>query len=352
MIKSFFKRKFSTEHRTILYVSLIVAIAFNINTLLSSFNPEIQIILDVPWVFNFFEFLYQVAFSWTCFFVLGILLLNSSLIRQSDTKKQKAQKLTRILLFLAFSLIIGLFFQKHFFDNLMNSSIYRNSFIGRFVVGSSLIYVLVRVLNISNDRKMKALENERLKLAYSDAQLKNLRAQINPHFLFNAFANLSSLMNEDVGIAQRYVANLSKVFRYSLNENTSTLVELSKELESLNANIELLKIRHQDNLSILIDIKNPEYYEIPVMSLQPLLDNVTKHNIISEINKASITMTIKNDKLYFHNTLTVQKHDAASNGIGLHNLNERFKLLLHKEIEISKTENEFLVVLPLYNKQK
>jgi len=137
-----------------------------------------------------------------------------------------------------------------------------------------------------------------------------------------------------------------------LTESSSPLVDLSKELELLEAHIELLKIRYQDNLRISIEIENSDLYKIPVMSLQPLLDNVTKHNIISEIEPASVRLIYKNDELYFINALTTQKQDVPSNGIGLYNLNERFKLLLDKEIKIDKSDTEFIVVLPLVKKKK
>ncbi len=349
--KLFRNTRMTSTHKTIVFVSLFVALAMNANRLISTLHPEIEVIIDVPWVFNLFEFLYQVVFSWIYFFALGVLLLGLGGFDKSVNRNERLQKSALIFIFFSFSLLFGLLSQKYLFNNLMNSSIYRTAFIFRFVIGSGLIYVMVRVIRISKDRKAKELENEQLKSAYSDAQLKNLRAQINPHFLFNAFTNLSGLMAEDVKLAQKYVGNLSKVFRYSLAENASPLVELTKELESLRAQIELLKIRYQHNLNISIDIEKPDLYKIPVMSLQPLLDNVTKHNIISKVNPGYINVNVQNDKLYFSSAITVQKLDAPSNGIGLYNLNERFKLLLDKEIDIDKTENDFIVVLPLMKKE-
>ena len=351
LTRLFLKGRMTSSYKAIVYVSFFVALTINAHKLITTLHPEVELIADIPWTFNLFEFLYQVVYTWAYFLVLGVLLFSEASFNKYDSSKEKFQKIGLLVLFFTSSLFLGLISQKYLFDNLMNSKVFRSDFILRFFIGSGLIYVLVRVLRISEDRKVKALENERLKSAYSDAQLKNLRAQINPHFFFNALANLSSLINEDVEMAQQYVGNLSKVFRYSLSENTSPLIELTKELESLTAYIDLLKIRYQDNLKIAMEIENAAHYMVPVMSLQPLLDNVTKHNVISTLSPGVIVINIKKDQLYFQNTITVQKPDAVSNGIGLYNLNERFKLLMDKEIKISKTENEFLVILPLLKKE-
>lgn len=324
----------------------------NANKLVGLLYPQIEVVVDIPWHFSLAESLYLICFHWLYYFLFGVLLLRLTDAVKKDSKKAKMKKYGLLFLFFISCLFFGIYSQKHLFDNLMNSQVFKNTFIARFIFSSGLVYFLVRVLRLSKSYKAKELENEMLKSAYYSAQLKNLRAQVNPHFLFNSFSSLSSLIAEDTVIAQKYVGNLAKIFRYSLTENESPLVPLSKELDSLEANIELVKVRFEDSLKITISINEMEKYMIPFMSLQPLLENAIKHNVISKSIPGYINLFIEDNKLYFINGLMVQKVDTPSNGIGLFNLNERYKLLLNKEIEIKKTEDEFMVILPLAKNEK
>ncbi len=333
-------------HKSLIYFSFLLALVLNANILISGIHPDVEVIFDVPWTFNLVEFLYQTGFSWVFFVILGIFFWNL-INHKNATTREKLKQVLLIAGFLIAAIVIGVYTQKVLFDNMLNSKVYRTGTVIRFFLGTGLIYVFVRYMAISSDRKAKELENQQLSLAYSQAQLKNLRAQINPHFLFNAFTVVNSLMAEDVAMAQKYIANLSHIFRYSLTESSTPLVDLSKELELLEAHFELLKIRYQGILNVSITIEGSQRYKIPFMSLQPLLDNVTKHNIISEVEPGSVHLVVDKDELRFSSTITTQRTDVPSNGIGLFNLNERFKLLTNKEIQIDRSADEFTVVLPL-----
>ena len=190
------------------------------------------------------------------------------------------------------------------------------------------------------------VENEKLKSSFLNSKLENLKAQINPHFLFNSFANLSALINQNQQKATKYLSNLSDVFRYTLNNSNEQIVNLIDELDLLNSYIELYKIRAQNGLSLQIDIPNNQK-KILNMSLQPLMENVIKHNEISEEKPLSICLKQKGDLLTFENNLNPKKMSENSNGIGLSNLNERYKILVGKEINIQKNETHFIVTLPL-----
>ena len=144
----------------------------------------------------------------------------------------------------------------------------------------------------------------------------------------------------------KYLSNLSDVFRYTLNNSNEQIVDLIDELALLNSYIELYKIRVQDGLSLQIDLPNKQK-KILNMSLQPLMENVIKHNEISEEKPLSICLKQKGDLLTFENNLNPKKMSENSNGIGLSNLNERYKILVGKEINIQKNETHFIVTLPL-----
>ena len=116
----------------------------------------------------------------------------------------------------------------------------------------------VKFLYLNKQNNLKKLENEKLKSSYLNSKLENLKDQINPHFLFNSFANLSALIDENQKTAKKYLSNLSDVFQYSLNNSNEQIVNLADELELLNSYIELYKIRIKDGLTLIVDLKDKE----------------------------------------------------------------------------------------------
>ena len=116
----------------------------------------------------------------------------------------------------------------------------------------------VKFLYLNKQNNLKELENEKLKSSYLNSKLENLKDQINPHFLFNSFANLSALIDENQKTAKKYLSNLSDVFRYSLNNSNEQIVNLADELELLNSYIELYKIRIKDGLTLIVDLNDKE----------------------------------------------------------------------------------------------
>lgn len=198
---------------------------------------------------------------------------------------------------------------------------------------------------IETDLKNEVLlENEQLKTENLLVQLTSLKNQLNPHFLFNSLNTLSWLINEDKDKSQRYLQKLSQVLRYSLNMQEQSLVPLKEELALLENYIFLLQIRFGDNLKVVRNIGNIQF-KIPPLSLQLLIENAIKHNIISTASPMSIEIELKDNKLIVRNTLNI-KANSEGTGIGLVNLNQRFKILASQEIEIEQNE-AFTVILPL-----
>jgi sensor histidine kinase YesM len=201
--------------------------------------------------------------------------------------------------------------------------------------------------SIETERKNEILlENEHLKNENLQVQLTSLKNQLNPHFLFNSLNTLSWLINEDKEKSQHYLQKLSQVLRYSLSMQEQSLVPLKEELTLVDSYIFLLQIRFGDNLKITKNIDNTDF-SIPPLSLQLLIENAIKHNIISTKSPLNIWIeSNKNEKtLIVKNTLN-RKMNSEGTGIGLVNLNERFKILANHEIEIEKNE-AFIVILPL-----
>ncbi len=332
------------EIKSILYVSIFISLIFNLHRLLRLFG-ETNIVLESPWNFNLFELIYQILFQvFFCYFI-GFIALK---IVQNDFSNKQVN-LKMISAFLMMTLVfwfIGSNLQELIFKNVSNQKFFYRSYLLRFTLSAILMFVALKQLLLNRQKNLKELENEKLKSSYLNSKLENLKGQINPHFLFNSFANLSALIGENQPKAKKYLSNLSDVFRYSLNNSNEQIVDLVDELDLLNSYVELYKIRVQDGLSLQIDLPNKQK-KILNMSLQPLLENVIKHNEISAEKHLSIRLKQKGDLLIFENNLNPKNMSVNSNGIGLSNLNERYKILVGKEINIQKNETHFIVTLPL-----
>jgi LytS/YehU family sensor histidine kinase len=198
------------------------------------------------------------------------------------------------------------------------------------------------------DRKNEVLlENEQLKQENLMNQLSALKNQLNPHFLFNSLNTLSWLINEDKAKSQLYLQKLSQVLRYSLSMQEQSMVSLKDELALMDNYIFLLQMRFGENLKITQQLEGKEKFRIPPHSLQLLIENAIKHNVISSNSPLKISIEIKPDEKTITVTNTIHaKANSAGTGIGLVNLSERFRLLVGREIEISQ-EKAFTVILPL-----
>lgn len=332
------------EIKSIFYVSIFISLIFNLHKVLRVFG-ETNVVIEYLWSFNLFELIYQILFQILFCYLIGFITLK--VVQNDFSNKQVNLKMISTLLMMTVVFwFIGSNFQELIFKNVSNQKFFYRSYLLRFTLSAILMFVTLKLLLLNRQKNLKELENEKLKSSYLNSKLENLKDQINPHFLFNSFANLSALINEDQHKAKKYLSNLSDVFRYTLNNSNEQIVDLIDELDLLNSYIELYKIRVQDGLSLQIDLPNKQK-KILNMSLQPLMENVIKHNEISEEKPLSICLKQKGDLLIFENNLNPKNMSVNTNGIGLSNLNERYKILVGKEINIQKSETHFIVTLPL-----
>ena len=131
--------------------------------------------------------------------------------------------------------------------------------------------------------KTSVAEKEKLEQLTIQQEFDTLKSQVNPHFLFNCFNTLSSLISEDVKQAEVFLDELSKVYRYLLRNNENGLSTLKSEIEFIHSYYRLLKTRHGDSLQMTIEVdKKYEQYLLPSLSLQLLIENSVKHNQLSK----------------------------------------------------------------------
>lgn len=221
----------------------------------------------------------------------------------------------------------------------------RDFIISSIVVGSCYISYLVR------KSQMIVLENQQLRTDNILNQYEALKSQLNPHMLFNSLNTLQSLIRESPAKAQDYLQELSRVLRYTLQENDNQTATLREEMTFIDAYIYLLKMRFEENLTFDIRIDSVmEKRLLPPMALQLLIENAVKHNEISNRRPLSIALYTEGEKLIVTNRLQPKITQAAGTRIGLANLAKRYRLLFKQEIIVQEDNEFFKVTLPLISK--
>ncbi|MBN2611728.1 MAG: histidine kinase [Bacteroidales bacterium] len=179
-----------------------------------------------------------------------------------------------------------------------------------------------------------------------EAKYEALKSQINPHFLFNSLNSLISLVDNN-DRATDYIQNLSDFLRYVLKRNERQLVLLREELQILYKYLKIMQIRYENNLVVHVNISESYYHFcIPPLTLQVLVENCIKHNVISTENPLSIRIFSENESVTIENNLQ-PKFDTYSTGQGLKNLTERYRFFVSREIVIKKSNHTFAVTVPL-----
>lgn len=196
--------------------------------------------------------------------------------------------------------------------------------------------------------RKSAIEAEQLKSERLAFQYQSLKDQLNPHFLFNSLNVLSSLVYEDADRSAAFIQKLSKIYRYVLDVQQEDWVPLQKELDFARNYLELQKIRFEQNLQFFIPEPKEDLFCIPPLSLQLLLENAVKHNVASIERPLVIHIEKKGDELWISNSLQPKSsYSEDSAGVGLSNISQRYELLHDRLPLVRKTENEFIVQLPL-----
>ena len=183
-----------------------------------------------------------------------------------------------------------------------------------------------------------------------ESQLEVLKSQINPHFLFNSFNTLISLIEEEPEAATEYVERLSDFYRNLLQYRTKDLIPLQEELELLRNFNFLLKKRFGDNIHLEIPEVNGNPVFIPPLTLQMLIENAIKHNVISKAKPLHISLTIENDSIVVKNNLQKKMTREPSTRFGLQSIRSRYALFNLDKVKVEENENEFKVTIPIIEK--
>lgn len=346
--------------KLIVYLSLAISVLMHLAVFLSfRFGDGIiyqQIGEHKKAPFHFDGFLLNVVST----FILAFVLYIYNMYIQKNTKMNKnTQLFIMILGSVIITIIISFIFTTlhpyilgHDAQQLnigKKVRIYRNALMSDFFV--TMVVILSWQLLVSNYRSRKiAVENESLIAENLMTRYHNLKNQMNPHFLFNSLNTLQSLIEIDKDKAKDYVQELSKVLRYSLQNQE--VVTLEEEIRLANSFCKLMEIRYGENLKINFDIDERLMNdEVIPLSLQVLIENAIKHNVISD--KLPLVINITSD-FTNHSVMVINKiqpkiDKSAGNGIGLANLSERYRLKWNTDIEILNNNVEFCVIIKLNN---
>jgi sensor histidine kinase YesM len=251
--------------------------------------------------------------------------------------------------FITFIHGITIFFIPPVADQIERVNFWGYPFIGSLatLAINTLILVMINSVLLGHKKDLAESEIQKLKVGNLEAQRQVLLQQLQPHFLFNALSTLKSQIRENPGEAEEYVVKLSEFLRYSIQEHSSELVPLRKELQFTADYLELQKARFGQALDW--DIQVPELAKnrlLPVFALQTLVENAIKHNAFTTRKPLFVAIALEDNRLRVSNN-RIPKSLILKSGMGLVNLQERYKLVSGSQPAIVTDEHQFTVFLTL-----
>ncbi|GAB3642231.1 sensor histidine kinase [Spirosoma arcticum] len=195
------------------------------------------------------------------------------------------------------------------------------------------------------------LRAERLEKENVQAQFAALKSQVNPHFLFNSLSILSSLVHADAELSEKFIDQLSRAYRYILEQKDNERVSLKTELEFIQAYRFLLNIRFENKFDVVVNVPEADQsrYSIAPLTLQLLVENAVKHNRMSAKEPLRVQIGLEGDCLLVCNNRQLRPQSEASTGVGLQNIINRYALLTDRPVFISENDGDFVVKIPLLN---
>ncbi len=221
----------------------------------------------------------------------------------------------------------------------------------------SVVITLIVTLSLYAFYFYKAYQDSKVKeqkiiAGTANAKFESLKNQIDPHFLFNSLNVLSSLIEENPESAQKFTTSLSKIYRYVLEQKDKELVPLEEELSFAKTYMNLLKMRFENSLFYELPLGeiDPEAKVVP-LSLQLLLENTVKHNVVSEQKPLNIKIYVDGDYLAVENNYQKKEVLQDRKGVGLDNIASRYGIISRRKVLVQQTQDYFTVRIPILTKQ-
>ena len=200
--------------------------------------------------------------------------------------------------------------------------------------------------------KKAILMSEGLEKEHLLSQYETLKNQVNPHFLFNSFNTLITIIEEDKQQAVEYVEKLSDFFRTILQHRDKSVISLREELELIRNYYFIQQKRYGQNLDLQIHVEERLMdTAVAPLTLQMLLENAIKHNIISTEKKLKIEISVRDtDYIIIRNNLQKRHEPESGSGLGLENIKNKYRFLSEKEVEVIVTPLNFTVAIPVLHR--
>ncbi len=297
----------------------------------------------------FFSYLVSVLFTICDWFIIRTIII--LLRKKYPSFKDDSKRLT--LLFLA---IVSTVLLVDFLGNRLMSFIFQQNYhnnspkvILPIIIISAMTMAIYEAIYYHTRLKKSIQEEEQSKQAIVQAQLDALRNQAQPHFFFNTLNTLRDIIDQNSKEdAKEFVDKLSDMYRFLLEAGNANLITLRDELKFSKAYIHIQSERFGDNLKLNWNIPEASLDTMIVpMSLQLLLENAIKHNVISKAKPLDVKINIKDDYVVVHNRIQVKSTQLPSTKVGLKNIEKRYALITEKSVEIVDNGNQFSVSLPL-----
>lgn len=233
----------------------------------------------------------------------------------------------------------------------------------RFLVGLMLYAIVVSfyyLISYYSESQERALKESELKSLVTQAELKSLKFQINPHFIFNSLNSISALTEIDPKKAKEMIIKLADFLRFILATNEREKNKLSEELKNIRLYLDIEKTRFEEKFDYSEQLEKECYnVEIPNMILQPLFENVIKHAVYETFDKVLLTLNCSLDngylKIHLVNNFDESAKSRKGTGVGLKNINDRLNIIYRRNdlMEVKKEKGIFSVTLfiPIENEK-
>lgn len=310
------------------------------------------------------RFFYSMVYSLSLFFVNAAIYIKLDAV---FIKNRFSPKRLIFGFFLSFIATLFCIFLLRMFEEVIIEKNTLDSFLkyeraSNYIVSS--VMALFVLLGMHAFFFYKALQEKKVKeqkiiAGTASAKFESLKNQIDPHFLFNSLNVLTSLIEENPENAQKFTTSLSKIYRYVLEQKDKELVSVEEELAFAKTYMNLLKMRFENSLfyelpiqenGITSSIAMAEAKVVP-LSLQLLLENTVKHNVVSEQRPLRIRIFIEGEYLVIQNDFQKKEVLQSRQGVGLQNIINRYAIITRRKVLIQQNEKTFTVKLPILTKQ-
>ncbi|MBN9282930.1 MULTISPECIES: 2TM domain-containing protein [unclassified Flavobacterium] len=303
------------------------------------------------------------VFECTVLYSVALYMANMAVFIGLDrifVKDRFSPKRIFIGFFGSFAVSLGTIFLLRIFEEVVLNKLTLDAFLEREKAGNYLVAIvitfivtiIIHAIYFYRSYQENRVKQQKIIAGTASAKFESLKNQIDPHFLFNSLNVLSSLIEENPDNAQRFTASLSKIYRYVLEQRDKELVSIDEELAFAKTYMNLLKMRFENSLFYEHpeQLENPDGKVVP-LSLQLLLENTIKHNVVSEKKPLHIRIYEQDNCLVVQNDFQKKEVLKDRQGVGLQNIINRYAILTDRKVKIEQTDKDFIVRLPMLTKQ-